>query len=93
MSDESIDGVMDDQLDEPWEGLYDLMVLVMDKPPGLATAAGWTYAQKVEVERWALAEHMAASDNPTRRWCSPVVLGMPILSALTAGASCDDRHG
>ena len=56
--------------------LYDLMSLVIDKGklPMRSYLSMWSQKTLKQVEAWAAAEHLAASDNPVKRLPLPEVL-------------------
>lgn len=57
------------------EVLADLLSLVMEDPPSEEAIAKWSDDQRWYAERWAAADYMSASDNPTMRYCKPLFLG------------------
>lgn len=51
--------------------LFDLLGLVMEHPPEIATIGAWTEKQRLAAELWAGREHLVASDNPLPRIPKP----------------------
>ncbi len=47
--------------------LQDLLRLVMERPPSLASIGTWTPKQRSLAEEWAVREYLSANDNPINR--------------------------
>ena len=71
-------------LGTPPDDLFDILSVVVERPPTVASLAALTRDQREELRDWAGREHLSASDHPVRRRARPAWLDTLPVETLPA---------